>query len=134
MSKSVNLQMIKEVYDAFGRGDLTSVMDRCTDDIDWELFIPPEIPYSGRYRGRDELARFFRLFGEAVDIIKFATTEFIVAEDAVVVLGWDKVLVKKTHRQFEMNWVHVYNLRAGRISRFREYFDTSSMVVAFQSI
>lgn len=35
MSQQENLGIIKEIYDAVGRGDVASILDRVTDDVDW---------------------------------------------------------------------------------------------------
>ncbi len=133
MQNRSNLENTQSIYDAFSRGDLQFVIAACAEDIDWQLFIPPEIPYSGRYRGRGELADYFRKFADAAQIEEFEIHEFIVGEDAVVVLGWDRVSVKSTGRHFEMNWAHVYHFRDGKVVRFREYFDTTPMFAAFRS-
>jgi ketosteroid isomerase-like protein len=35
MSADGNLKTVRTIYDAFGRGDLASILDTVTDDIDW---------------------------------------------------------------------------------------------------
>ena len=34
MSQQQNLRVVGEIYDAVGRGDVTAILDRVTDDVD----------------------------------------------------------------------------------------------------
>ena len=34
MSAERNIGTIKAIYDAFGRGDVDAILERCTDDVD----------------------------------------------------------------------------------------------------
>ena len=34
MSQQGNLTLIREIYDAVGRGDVAAILDRVTDDVD----------------------------------------------------------------------------------------------------
>jgi hypothetical protein len=40
--------------------------------------------------------------------------------------------VKSTGRTYEHDWVMVFTLRKGKIVRFRHYYDTADIVVAFR--
>ena len=35
MSQQDNLAIVKEIYDAVGRGDVAAILDRVSDDVDW---------------------------------------------------------------------------------------------------
>jgi uncharacterized protein len=35
VSADANIKTIAEVYQAFGRGDVTAILDAVTDDVDW---------------------------------------------------------------------------------------------------
>ena len=35
MSSDDNTKTIRDVYEAFGRGDLAVILDSVTDDVDW---------------------------------------------------------------------------------------------------
>ncbi len=51
MSEQQNAELIKSVYDAFGRGDLAYILDRLAEDVDWTLEGPAIIPYAGKRKG-----------------------------------------------------------------------------------
>jgi ketosteroid isomerase-like protein len=35
MSQQDNLRIVREIYDAVGRGDVPAILGRVTDDVDW---------------------------------------------------------------------------------------------------
>jgi ketosteroid isomerase-like protein len=35
VSADVNIKTITQVYEAFGRGDVATILDAVTDDVDW---------------------------------------------------------------------------------------------------
>jgi ketosteroid isomerase-like protein len=52
-----NLDLIRQGYEAFGRGDITSVLGIFDPNIHWH--IPGRSPLSGDYKGHDEVIAFF---------------------------------------------------------------------------
>ncbi len=131
MNAQRHVEIVRRIYDAYSRGDLEFVINTLAPDVDWQLFIPDTIPYSGRFRGHAEVRKFFALFAEHARIDRFEVQEILESDNAVTVLGWDRVIVSSTERSFELNWAHVYNFRENLVVRFREYFDTAAMVKAF---
>jgi ketosteroid isomerase-like protein len=51
----------------------------------------------------------------------------------VVVLGYERSVVKSTGRTFEQEWTYVYTLRDGKIARVRVIDDTAAQVVALEA-
>ena len=55
-----NIQTAKQMYEAFGRGDVQAILDRVTDDVDWSTDAAIEsAPWYGPKHGEDELVSFF---------------------------------------------------------------------------
>jgi uncharacterized protein len=72
----------------------------------------------------------FALLGQALEFEQFEPREFIAHGDTVLVLGYERSLVKSTRRVFEQDWAHVYTLRGGRIAKCRIYEDTAAQLEA----
>ena len=47
MSTEQNIQTIKQMYQAFGSGDVQAILDRVTDDVDWSTDAAIESAPSG---------------------------------------------------------------------------------------
>src|SRR4051812_2953852 len=96
MSEQENERIVREMYAAFGRGDIAGVLDTLADDVEWRLAGPSELPYAGLHRGRDEVAKFFETFSQAAEFEVFEPQEYFSKGDKVVVLGHERQRVRAT--------------------------------------
>ena len=133
MSDQANVGVVQQGYEALGRGDIPALLDLMADDVEWTLQGPPVIPWAGTRRGREGVAKFFSLLGETLEFERFEPREFVAQGDTVVVLGYERSLVKPTGRTFGQEWAHVYTLRDGKIAKGRFIEDTAAQVVAFDA-
>jgi ketosteroid isomerase-like protein len=128
-----NAGVVQETYEAVGHGDIPALLDLLTDDVEWTFQGPSTIPFAGTRRGREGVAEFFALVGEILKFREFEPREFVAQGDTVVVLGFERSLVKPTGRTFEQEWAHVYTLRDGKVAAFLALEDTAAHVVAFDA-
>jgi len=130
MSAEENVQLVKNGYAAFGRGDIQGLLGLLSEDVEWE--IPGKgLPLAGTYLGHDGVARFFQKLGEDTEIAAFEPREFLAQDDQVVVIGSERGSIRATNRAFETNWVMVFTVRGGKIIRFREFADTLAIANAY---
>lgn len=132
MSERENIEVIKDAYAAFGRGDVAAILASLTDDVEWELPGPAEIAYAGLRHGRDGAAEFFRLLAQSDEVQAFEPRRFLAEGDTVVVLGHYEARVKSTGRIAKTDWVHVFELRNGKVASWREYFDSAAYAQAYR--
>jgi ketosteroid isomerase-like protein len=128
-----NAEVVRETYEAVGRGDIPALLELLTDDVEWTFQGPYVIPFSGTRRGREGVAELFSLVGENLKFERFEPREFVAQRDMVVVLGFERSLVKSTGRTLEQEWAHVYKLRDGKVSEFLALEDTAAHAVAFDT-
>ena len=118
-----NLDRIKAVYEAFAKGDIPSVLEILSRDIDWTE--AEGFPYGGTYHGPKAVLEgvFMRLGAEWKD---FAAVphEFIDGGDTIVALGKYSGTYKATNKSFAADFAHVWKLREGKAVRFMQYVDT----------
>ena len=134
MKEQENAQKAQALYAAFGRGDIQTLLSGLTPDVDWTLAGPAEIPLAGQRRGRDQVAAFFKGVGEMIEFQQFEPQEFIAQGDKVVVIGHERGRVKATGCAFDEDWVPVFTLREGKVTKFREYYDTAAVLAAFRGV
>ncbi len=128
-----NVEVVQETYEAVGRGDIPALLDHLTDDVEWTFQGSSVIPFAGTRRGREGVAEFFSLVGENLEFERFEPREFVAQGDTVVVLGFERSLIKPTGRTFEQEWAHVYKLRDGKVAEFLALEDTAAHAVAFDA-
>jgi ketosteroid isomerase-like protein len=118
-----NTETIQAVYDAFAKGDIPNVLAAMDPKIEW--IEADGFPYPGTYVGPDAVLQgvFMRL-GTEWDGYQAAPDEVLDAGDTIVGLGHYSGRYKATGKEFRAPFAHVFNLRDGKIVRFRQYTDT----------
>ena len=128
-----NLDIVRQGYEAFGRGDINGLLALLDEQILWVAPGPPELATSGRRKGRQAVGEFFTKVNEIFDVQRFEPKEFIVQGDRVVVLGSETASVRASGTVLELDWVHIFAVRGGKVVSFEEFFDTAAVVAALSS-
>src|SRR3954447_25406263 len=110
MSDQGNERAVQKMFAAFTKGDVPGVLDRLSDDIEWRIAGPSELPYAGIHRGRDEVAKFFETFGQAAEFEVFEPEEYFASGDKVVVLGHERQRIRSTGQVVDTEWAMVFGL------------------------
>ena len=127
------IALVQSLYAAFGRGDIATLLSNLHADIDWESYGPAgSYPTLGQRAGKSEVERFFAESAATQDFSDFSPREFYEAGDKVFVLGSYAGKIKKTGHAFACEWAHVFTVRDGKVSRFREYTDTAQFVTGYR--
>lgn len=127
-----NTEIVKKGYECFGSGDIEGLLELYSDDISWETPKVDNAVYSGARRGKEAVAEFFELLGQSEKFTEFEPTEFIAEGDKVVVLGKSEANVIASGKTFATDWVHVMTVKDGKVTGFREFFDTAAANQAHQ--
>jgi uncharacterized protein len=133
MNEQQNLDLVRQGYEAFGRGDINALLELLAEDIEWTSPGPPELPTAGARRGRQQVAEFFQAVDQVFEIQRFEPKSFIAQGDLVVVLGSDTASVRATGKVLTDEWAHVFTIRDGKIAAMREYLDTAAVVAERQA-
>jgi ketosteroid isomerase-like protein len=124
VDEQANVRVVEGMFSALQRGDIPGVLDRLSDEVEWRIAGPSELPYAGIHRGRDEVERFFQTFGQAAEFEVFEPREYLAKGDKVVVLGHERQRIKASGQVVETDWAMVFVVRDGRITRFRNFVDS----------
>ena len=133
MSAQQSIALVQRFYDAYIKGDKDTLLSCMADDIDWDIPEMPGLAFSGRRRGRDQVAAFFGIVAQAQQLRSFEPQEFFGNGDRVVVLGHHEWTVKSNGAPFGSDWAHVFTVRDGRIASFRQLMDTLKVAQAHQA-
>ena len=131
MSEQANVQAVQEAYAAFKRGDIQTILDSLTEDVEW--IAPAVEPVAGTYHGPDEVAAFFQQVQEISEFSSFEPREYVAQGDRVIALGSYKATARITKKVYECDWAMSFTLRGGKISRFQEFTDTAVLAAALQT-
>ena len=121
-----NLEAIRSFYGALARGEAPTALALLAPEVRWTE--AEGFPYAGTYAGPDGVLKGV-LMRLATEWEGFSATpqEFVVQGDTVVSLGEYSGKYKMTGRSFS-----VWNLRNGKVVRFRQYTDTAVVQYALK--
>jgi ketosteroid isomerase-like protein len=120
-----NTDILREGYEAFGRGDLDGATQNFADDVRWENPEAPQIPNNGATEGRDAVKQLFAELGNYWESFSITPDEFIESGDTVVVLSHAEAKGKDTGKEVKLPWVHVWRLRDGKVIDVLALTDTA---------
>jgi len=127
-----NITQVQDLYAAFGRGDIESLLAALDPQVDWQAVgRHSDFPTLGPCKGVKQVEEFFQRVAENEDFSEFSPREFYAAEDKVFVLGTYTMKIKKTGKSVATEWAHVFTLKGGKVVRFREHTDTAQLAAAF---
>jgi uncharacterized protein len=132
MSQQDNLTIVREIYDAVGRGDVAAILDRVSDDVDWAAEAASKsAPWYGPRAGQEGVASFFSDLAASIEIGTFTPHSFAVGEgDVHLLVDWT-IRPVATSREASMTMHHYWRLRDGKVTYFRGSEDTELTAAAF---
>lgn len=131
MNEQSNIQLIQQAYGHFQTGNIEGVLSTFANDIEWQAPAVQNVPHGGSCKGVEQVAGFFAALDASEEVQKFEPKEYIAQGEKVVVLGEYGAKVKATEREYQMDFVHVFTVRNGKIVGFNEYCDTAVMAAAY---
>jgi ketosteroid isomerase-like protein len=113
-----NAALIRRGYEAFGRGDVTGVLEVLDPDITWH--VPGRSPLSGDYKGHPGVVEFFgRCQTLAAATLRVVPDQVLADGDRVVALT--TVSAERHGQAWSSPEVHVWRVARGRAVEFVEY-------------
>jgi uncharacterized protein len=124
-----NVTILKNLYDAFGRGDIPAVLGAMSPSARWyQAEGNPYLPGGGPWVGPDAvLNNLFMKIGEDWDGFTVHTKSFHNAGDSVIVEGRYTGTFKRTGKAMDAQVCHVWDFKDGKATRFQQYTDTAQL-------
>ncbi len=132
MGAEQNLETIKAMYEAFGRGDVEAILELVTDDVDWSTDAAVEsAPWYGPRQGKAGVRSFFEAIGQTGPVTEFAPLSFATNDDGdVMVFIRYAFTVTATGKGGEMHLHHYWKFRDGKVCFVRSSEDTALVAAA----
>jgi uncharacterized protein len=117
-----NVEVVRSIYEAFGRGDVDAVFGAMTTDIEWDE--SPGMPYGGVYHGRDEIVT--KVFGPILTDVDGFTAD----PDEILSLDENRVFAQGRHAgrgargPVDARFIHLWTVQDGRVTRYQQLADT----------
>ena len=121
---STTLTTVQNLYAAFARGDIPTVLGAMAPEIRWTEAEGG--PYGGVSIGPEQvLHNVFMKLGTEWDGFAAVPAEFVADGNTVVALGEYSGTYKGTGKSFRAPFAHVWKLVDGKAVSFHQYTDTA---------
>jgi uncharacterized protein len=132
MSEQDNVEVVKDLYAAFVKSDIPSILAALSPEARMHHAGSPEtVPWGSRtHAGPEEWGRFFSELNETLEPQGFEPEQYIAQGDRVVALGQYRFRVRATGRSFESYWAMAWTFRDGKPIEVRVFEDTEAQANA----
>jgi uncharacterized protein len=120
------LNVVQQAYEAFARRDIPALLNLVADEVDWKVVGPASLPHCSLRRNPTEVADFFTDLGSVEELTVFEPREFMEAGENVTVLGYLEAYTRDTNQKFQSEWVNVFTVQNGKITRYRGFSNTAA--------
>jgi uncharacterized protein len=124
-----NIEIVRESFDAMGRGDLDALLDLYDSDIKFEPLTGTRVE-SGGYRGHQGVRQYFEEVDEVWDEVRPVAGEITTTGDEVVVFGHCSIRGKASEIETDSPCSWVITVQEGKITRHRVYLTSSEALEA----
>ncbi len=133
MNEQQNTALVQKLYEAFGKGDLQTILNHLADDVDWSLEGPEIIPFAGKRKGIAQVTGFFEALATTLTDPKLTIEVFVAQGDVVATRGRFGGTVKATGKSLEGPIGHFFTIRNGKVSHLVDFGNTAAMAAAYQA-
>ena len=95
-----NQKIIEQMFRNYAAGNMSAVLSSFDKDIVWLRPGAPSIPFSGIFKGVEEVTKMFAIQATTLTMKSFLPGKICTNEDTVVVLGHDTVDVIPTGKTY----------------------------------
>ena len=132
MSAEDNIKTIQSIYEAFGRGDVATILEGLADDIDWGTDSASRAaPWYGERHNKAQVGKFFEDFGSTMEVDEFTPLTFTANDQDVQSIVKLRARVRANGNPVEMQLHHWFRFANGKIVFFRGSEDSAQSVAAF---
>ena len=130
-----NLKIVRGMYEAFGRGDIPSIIAALHPQVEWweaENFIyADQNPYVGP---NAVLEGVFKRIVDEWEGFRVAPKELLDAGDTVIGHGYYRGTYKRTKQPVKAQFAHFFTFRDERVGRFQQYTNTAQFQNAIRKV
>ncbi len=129
MSAEITRAAVRDILDAFARGDNERVAQGYADDIDWMFYAPVSVfPFTGSRRGKVAVFQALAELYKAYRIERYVVEAVIADVDRAAALADITLVQKSTGRTVRSRVASFYRFRDGLVIEYRGFIDSFDAV------
>jgi ketosteroid isomerase-like protein len=125
-STDSKIQIVHEIYEAFGRSDVPGILKHLTDDVDWASDSQDRhASWHGPHHGKDQVPGFFAGLAAQVEVLEFTPLSVASNETDVLTVVRFRTRSHATGREATMHLHHWWRFRGDKVYFYRGSEDTA---------
>lgn len=129
MSEETTRAAVRDLLDAFSRGDFERLAQRYDENIDYMFYAPVSVfPFCGPRQGRVAVFQAFAELFKAYKLERQAVEAVIVDDDRAAALSDVTLTQRSTGRIVRSRLASFYRFREGRVVEYRGFIDSFDAV------
>jgi hypothetical protein len=132
---SSNLAVINTIYEAFGKGDIPTILEQMADDVQWEQWADNSaqragVPWLAPRSGKTGVLEFFQVLG-GMPVKEFQILSIMAGGNQVAVEFVIEVDGSTVGGHYRDEEIHLWTFNdQGKVTRLRHYTDTTKHIAA----
>jgi len=131
LTTTANIETVQQAFGNFAQGNISGILDVCTDDITWSSWKNATVPFAKTYTGKAGAANFFTDLNNEVTYTTFEPRNFYDCSDRVFVKVFHSAIVKSTGKIFEHEALMEFVFRGDKVCSFFAYVDSYDEAIAY---
>lgn len=116
--------IVGQLFQAFGKRDFDGVKALLDDKVEWVVTGDPEIiPWAGTFKGPDAVLKLMSNNSGSTENLKITTKWMVSDDDRAIMLINEQATVAETGEFYEVDSVHIYTVKNGKVIKFENHFN-----------
>ncbi|HSJ69634.1 MAG TPA: nuclear transport factor 2 family protein [Anditalea sp.] len=130
-----NLDTVNQIYNAFGKGDIQTILECLADNVKWEQWSDNSaqkagVPWMQARQGKEGALEFFKIVSE-FNVKDFQLLSIMGNETQVAVEIIFEANIPSTNGHYRDEEIHLWTFNdEGQVVRMRHYTDTHKHIAA----
>ena len=133
---SQNLTTVTAIYEAFGKGDIPTILAQMAPDVQWESWADNSaqragVPWLQARQGQEGVLSFFQYVGTQMQVTEFQVLSIMDGGHQIAVEFTIAANLSALGTHFRDEEIHLWTFNSeGKVSRLRHYTDTAKHIAA----
>ncbi|HEC84336.1 MAG: hypothetical protein DRR08_06985 [Candidatus Parabeggiatoa sp. nov. 2] len=126
------IKMVHTTFTAYEQGNLQEFLTPFTDDVEWRVAMPEELPIGGTFHGLKGVQTFFENHKKMFDGVQDERFETVAQGNRVAVIGRERAHIRPHNKIYEGDYITVFHFRGRKISKVSILADSAALLKAYR--
>jgi ketosteroid isomerase-like protein len=130
-----NIAIVKDIYAAFGRGDVNAIMQHISDDLEYFGVVADRqvVPWHIRITKKQDVPKFFQAVAQSNEFTRFEPRDFAAGGAYVYcTISFDSTFRHNGKKLAVDNVIHRFKFKDGKVVEWRGTEDTALIAAAYE--